>query len=660
MKKEDTTHLTDSLGRKLYAQFTQAKADRLTVELRWLDDLRQFKGVYNPDEERRLPAGKSRVHTRMTRIKVKSATARLMDLVFPAGSDDNWSFEPTPVSDLTPSPEVMQVLIQQLQRMPNQDEIRIAVQAQADKACKLMEKEVRDQLVEAKYRKLIKMVINSGNLFGTGILKGPLVNRTFKKVWALDATGSWALNSVPKLTPFIDFTPVWEMYPETLATSFSEARYNYQRSVMPKHMVLELAARPDFSSKAIKEYLMEHPDGDAQMLDWEIELRRLGWNLTGNTAKGKRYEVLEYWGIIETSELIDMGLEVPDDSQDEFWANVWLLGPNVIKIEVQPIEGMQLPYFAYYWDKDETSIFGEGIPSVIRDDDTSLNAATRAMQDNAAICAGPMTEVNVDLLHPDENPLDVHPFKTFLRTGVGVEAQYPAVREIKIDSHINEYMGLAQFFSNNIHEATIPSYMHGEATSKGSVGRTASGLSMLMSAAQITFKDQLFSLDDDVQGPFLEAAYHWNMQFNPKPEIKGDFNVVVKGTSSLVAREIRATNLDQFANSTLNQFDAPFVDRHALNKQRARVLELGDDIIRDKDQAFLLMTQMALANGTNETGAPQGPQQPNQGTPPAPALGGGQDNSQLPGNQETSLVGGVDNVTNGFGAEAPGQFGFNQ
>jgi len=238
---------------------------------------------------------------------------------------------------------------------------------------------------------------------------------------------------------------------------------------------------------------------------------------------------------------------------------------------------------------------------------------------------------------------------------VGIESQYPAIREIKLDSHINEYMGLAQFFANNIHEATIPSYMHGEATSKGSVGRTASGLSMLMSAAQITFKDQLFSLDDDVQGPFLEAAYHWNMQFNPKPEIKGDFNVVVKGTSSLVAREIRATNLDQFANSTLNQFDGPFIDRHALNKQRARVLELGDDIIRDKDQAFLLMTQQALENGTNSAGNTQGTQQPNGGAQAAPVLPGEQGAPQLPGGQAAGLAGGDNNVPNGFGAATPGQ-----
>jgi len=62
-------------------------------------------------------------------------------------------------------------------------------------------------------------------------------------------------------------------------------------------------------------------------------------------------------------------------------------------------------------------------------------------------------------------------------------------------------------FSNNIHR--LQSINHAcEATSKGSVGRTSSGLGMLMGAAQITFKDQLFSLDDDVQQRFIEAAYH--------------------------------------------------------------------------------------------------------------------------------------------------------
>lgn len=633
-------NVVDALGLKLQAQYSQAKSDRSEVERRWLEDLRQYKGVYNPDEESRIPVGKSRTFTRMTRVKVKSSTARLMDLVFPAGSEDNWSISPTPVPEMDDNQQMLAMVIAQLGRMPTRSELRILQKQQAEIAAHLMENEIKDQLIDVKYRKLMKLVIQSGNLFGTGILKGPLVNRSYRKAWTLNPDGAWALSNVPTLAPFIEFTPVWEMYPDTMATTFSEARYNYQRSIMPKHMVLDLATRPDFSSKKIKQYLREHPDGDTTMLDWELELRRLGWNLTGNTQKGKRYEVVEYWGVLDAQELIDLGLTLPDESMEEFWANIWLLGHNVIKVDVQPIDGMQLPYYAYYWDKDETSIFGEGIPAVMRDDQKALNASTRAMMDNAAICAGPQIEVNLDLLHPNEDPRDIHPFKVWTRSGVGQEAQYPAIRSIPLESHTQEYMALANFFANNIHEATIPSYMHGEATSKGSVGRTASGLSMLMSSAQVTFKDQLFSLDDDVQRPFIEAMYHWNMQFNSKEEIKGDFNITVKGTSSLVAREIRAQNLDQFANSTMNQFDAPFIDRHALNKQRAKVLELGDDIVRDKDQALVLLAQQAAENAEqtgNQTGTPA---KTDASTGAVPNFGGAdplQDFGAVPGGEGTGL-----------------------
>lgn len=608
---------TNTVGSRLRAQFEQVKGDRIEIENRWLEDLRQFKGKYEPDEEARIHKNKSRTFTRMTRVKVKSATARLMDLVFPAGSEDNWSITPTPVPNIAPNPYVLAKITAQLQRTPTSDEISQILMAEATYASEKMQQEIRDQLAEIKYRRIMKSVIHSGNLFGTGVMKGPLVNRKSSKAWTLDAFGAWSLTTKETLSPFIDFIPLWELYPDPSATLLSEAQFVYQRPVMPKHLVSALANRPDFNKQAIRRYLMDNPNGDAKTLAWELELRRLGLNISGAAAtKGKRYEVLEYWGVLDAEDLESMGLELPDTAIDEYWSNVWLLGDNIIKAEVQPIEGMQLPYYAYYWDKDETSIFGEGIAAIMRDDQKALNSSTRVMLDNAAICGGPMVEVNVDLLHPGEDPRDLHPFKVWLRSGVGVEAQYPAIRAINMDSHLQEYLAMANFFMNNIHESTIPSYMHGEASSKGSVGRTASGLSMLMSAAQIMFKDQLFSLDDDIQRPFIEGMYHWNMQFNPKPEIRGDFSVVVKGTSSLVAREIRAQNLDQFANSTMNQFDAPFIDRHALNTQRASVLELGDDIVLGKEQALINMTNQELSNEPS-TGSPIGV---------SPVIGGGTGN----------------------------------
>lgn len=587
-----------SLGSKLRTQFTRVRGERIEVEDRWLRDLRQYKGVYDPEEVARMDIKRSRTFTRLTRIKVKSADSRLMDLIFPAGSEDNWHIEPTPNPDMQLDPMAVVQMQMALQRPPSPEEIQELVVREAKSAAINMEREIHDQLAELRYRKVMKDVIHSGNLFGTGVLKGPLVNADSRKTWKMSPVGDWYITGAPTLSPFIESVPVWSVYPDTSATTFRDARFVYERDIMPRHQVLELAARPDFRGDVIRRYLIEHAEGDVTMMFWETELRRLGWNISAAAPKNKRYEMLEYWGILAQEDLVDLGLDpsVFGEELAEFWGNVWLLGDNVIKAELQPIEGVSLPYYAYYYDKDETSIFGEGIASVMRDDQKGLNASTRAMMDNAAICAGPQVEVNIDLLHPDEDPRAVYPFRVWQRSGVGVEAQHPAIRTLNMGSFTQEYLSMAQYFMNNIHEATIPSYMHGEATSKGSVGRTVGGLSMLMSAAQITFKDQLFSLDDDVMRPFLTAMYHWNMQFNPKPDIKGDFNIVVKGTSSLVAREVRAQNLEQFANSTMNQFDQPFINRYELNKQRVRVLELGDDIIVDEEQAIRNQIIDPLAN----------------------------------------------------------------
>jgi len=372
--------------------------------------------------------------------------------------------------------------------------------------------------------------------------------------------------------------------------------------------------RDDFQSEVILKYLKEHRETDFTPTHWEIELRRLGLNLSADISSKKRYELLERWGVLERDEIESLGIELPmDESIEEYWANIFILGDRIIKAEIQPIDGVTMPIYGYYWAKDETSIFGEGIPAIMRDDQKGLNASVRAMMDNAAITAGPQFEVNVDLIHPDEDPRDVYPRKVWLRQGVGQESQYPAVRAIDVPSHTREYLELAQYFASNVHESTLPSFMHGEASSKGSVGRTVGGLSLLMTAAQITFKDQLFSIDDDVQKPFIEAMYHWNMQFNPDPSIKGDFNVKVKGTSSLVAREIRAQNLEQFAAATMNQFDAPYIDRQELNKQRQQVLELGDDIVLSKEQALEQQIDQLLNYGLQQPNQPAATQETDSG-----------------------------------------------
>jgi hypothetical protein len=175
----------------------------------------------------------------------------------------------------------------------------------------------------------------------------------------------------------------------------------------------------------------------------------------------------------------------------------------------------------------------------------------------------------------------MHPWKVWMRNGTNPGA--PAIRAIDLPSHLNELFQLVQLFETNSDEVTaIPRYMTGENATAGAAG-TASGMSMLMGAANIVIKDLITSWDEGITRPFLQALYRWNMQFHHDPSIKGDFDVKARGTASLVAKEVRAQQLNNFAQMVANPMDAPYVKRDKLLMQRAEANELSDVIKTEEE-----------------------------------------------------------------------------
>jgi len=585
------------LGAALRGLFREAEAGRRYIEERWLRDLRQYKGVYDPEVAARLHPRRSKAFLRLTRAKVKAADARLMDVLFPGAGERNWSIAPTPVPEIDPlhKGEIIARLLRETGAEPEEREVAAMVRAEAAKACETMQREMEDQLAESRYREVVREVIHSGNLYGTGVLKGPLVARSQAPVWTRKpgrsgGLGTWRLATRERLRPFIEFTPLWDIYPDPAARGLSEARFIFQRHLMTRRDLLALAARPDFDGQAIEAHLAAYPGGDAGLKSHESGLALAGssqWGAAGTQAAG-RYEVLEFWGSLEPEELAQAGADM-DAESDAFasvatgtTANLWLLGDRIIKAVAAPLPGLRWPYHFYYFDKDETSIFGEGLASIMRDPQHLFNASVRAMLDNAAISAGPQIEVNQDLLPEGEDPTDIHPFRVWLRSGAGLDAQYPAVRVSSLPSHADELMAMARLFESYAHETTgIPSAMHSEFDAAAG---TVRGLSMLLSAASIALKDQIKHFDDGVTRPFITALYHWNMLFSDKESLKGDYRVLARGWSSLIARELSVEQLDAFASSTANSLDAPYIRRGELLRRRAMARGLGEDIVRPDEE----------------------------------------------------------------------------
>ena len=595
------------LGDSLLKLFNEYERDRRETEGRWLKDLRQFRGEYDPDVLERLHPKRSKAYMSITRTKVKTVSARQTDLLFPANKDKNWGIQTSPIPELNPT--VLQNITEQYENatgeVPTEDMIKEQINKEATRRCENMEKEMGDQLSELKYRDIIRSTIQSGSLYGTGILKGPLVKQITSKRW-LPNGNEWVTVELPKLTPYCEFVPVWDIYPDMSARTPDDMRGIFERHSMVRNKVFELAKRPDFNADAIKSYLRANPNGDAEYKLHEQELMMLNPDGSENTGykettiagtsyigsgtnvggKKGRYEVKEFWGYLSTDELASVGVEVDEEQMGmEVAANVWMLGPVVIKAMISPIEGVTFPYHWYFYEKDDSSIWGEGIPSIMRDPQKLLNAAVRAMLDNAAMSAGPIVEVNMDLVESSEDPRDLYPFRVYLRSGQGSEATAAAVRVYNVTSYTNEFMSMIQFFMTAADEVTaIPRYMYGDTNNIGGAGKTASGLSMLMGAANVTLKDQVKNFDDGVTKPFIKALYYWNMDFNEKEHIKGDFAVVAKGSTSLIAREVKAESLNQFLNITNNPTDLMYTNRDNVLREMVKIMDLDElDLIKDRN-----------------------------------------------------------------------------
>ncbi|MCH8505366.1 MAG: hypothetical protein LAT50_13705 [Ectothiorhodospiraceae bacterium] len=593
----------DALGHRLHAEFEDAKATRHQYEEQWLQDLRQYKGIYDSETLTRIQPGRSRAFIRLTRTKVKTMDARMRDLLFPPGADRNWSIDATPVAEIDPAErEHMRQVIHSFRgEDPPEEVLQKMAQDVAKRRASRMGEEIEDQLVEGKYINVCRKVIHSGNLYGTGILKGPLVERRVRRKWSgsyTDRVRRHFLNEKESLRPYFEFVSLWDFYPDLSADSLEDCEYIFQRHVMNRAELRKLGRREGFDDEAINKYIRENPNGDASFLYHETELRNIAGSLDSANDRGRRYQLLERWGYLDGQDLRDAGIEVAEEDLDrEYESVIWMLGPHVIFVDLNPFEAQTRPYHTYQFEQDDVGIFVDGIAKIMRDTQVVFNAAVRATLDNAAISAGPQGEVNMDLIEPNEDPNDVFPFRNLKRRGRGEDARSPAQRWYSMPNHTKELINMANQFKQWGDEAVaIPSYTHGE-QDKG-VAKTVGGLSMLMGASQITIKDVVQNYDLGITRPFIEGMYHWNMQFNDREDIKGDFEVDARGSSSLVAKEMRAQQINSFRQSTANPVDGPLTDRAELLREEAASLDLDESVVISEEEM-----QAAMHNEIQPQGA---------------------------------------------------------
>ena len=621
-------------------KYRKAETARRGDEERWIQGYRNYRGLYSP-EVQFTSTEKSRVFVKTTKTKVLAAYGQLVEVLFggnkfplsinptvlPDGVEDTVSLETNPqIKEATGEAETGATDPQQLlpgetlpefnERLgPLTDDLS-AVQEDIEYkstgsptsvnfhpamvAAKKMEKKIHDQLEESNAKKQLRSAAFEAALFGTGIMKGPFAVDKEYPNWDDEGVYTPLFKTVPQTSN----VSIWNFYPDPDANNMDEAEYVIERHKMSRSQLRALKRRPFFRSNAIDKSLAQ---GEMYNKEWWEHV------MEDNADEGgysERFEILEFWGYVDKDVLENNDIDIPDELKDveQVSVNVWICNNNVLRLVMNPFTPAYLPYYATPYEMNPYSIFGVGIAENMDDTQTLMNGFMRMSVDNAALSGNLLIEVDETNLVPGQD-LSVYPGKVFRRQG-GAPGQ--GIFGTKFPNVSNENMQMFDKARQLSDESTgLPSFAHGQTGVTG-VGRTASGISMLMNAANGSIRSVIKNVDDYLLGPLGKAFFSFNMQFDFDPEIKGDLEVKAQGTESLMANEVRSQRLMQFMQTVSNPALAPFARMDYLVREIAKSMDLDPDkVANSMSQAAV---QAEILKKFQEQNPPP-PPPPQQGQP---------------------------------------------
>jgi hypothetical protein len=571
------------LGSKLHTLAHEQVAARDQIETRWLEDLRQYNGKYTPAELGRMEQ-KSSVYVNITRNKTRAAIARLSDMLLP-NDDTNFAVKPTPVPVMSKVQPPMMADVQQPdmtgmapEGMPPEPD----PQQVADDAARAMQKQIEDDFADSRYNAHVRDVIQDACILGTGILKGPsIINRT-RRAWLTDEqTGESFVEVQEEFRPVVERVDPWDFYPDMSAAHMGEAEFVFERKLINRKQLRELADLPGVMKDQLRRAL-QGDEGGHIAHDRRDDLREI----TGvdTVANGNRYELWEYWGPLDKEELEACGCETDDDPLVEYTGCVLMVGRHVIKAAMHPLDSGELPYSVFNWEEDSASILGFGVPYLMRQPQKVVNAAWRMMMDNAGLSAGPQIVVNKRGMRPKDNDWTIRPNKIWEYTGdAPIDQAFMSIQIQNNQADLAAIFNMAQSLADT--ETNLPILLQGEGMSDGPGARTATGMQMLMNNSNIVLRSAVKNFDDGISVPTVRRFYDYHMMYTDRAEIKGDFDVVAKGTSVLIAREEQQEKLMMLAQvAAQNPIFADLTNWSGLYKEILRTLQVPVDTVTYSDE----------------------------------------------------------------------------
>lgn len=608
-EEEARQNILAALSTSLAKKRRDAVSARATlgIEIEWIGDEEFYQGYDDANrheylntaskpvagggktEDQPKPRRGSTVFPNITQHYVDAAAARVGDMLLPT-DDRNFAIEPTPIPDLLeglealiaktqPQPAAAPIPAQQAQGMgvpgmpqtagapapvqPAQPEPQVQlgdgavvalseakarfnqIKAEAKRKADKAQTQIDDWLTECQYAAEMRKVIDDSARLGSGVIKGPFpVSRKARK-WERGPEGAYRMVEVEEIKPESRRIDPWDLFPEpACGESIHNGSGIWERDRMTGKQLGALADIPGYNGRAIRRIVQAGPGTPA-----EGDARNLFSLAYGNR---EQFEVWYYYGDLTVDELEAAGCACDEDAErdDTYPAMIVMVNDVIIKASLNVLDDGQFPYDVIPWKRRPGMPWGMGVGRQMRVAQRIVVAATRNLMDNAGLAGGPLITLRRGV-EPDDGTLEIYPLKVFVEgDDISSNPTGAPVTSTVIPMMINELMTIIQFGMKMAEDVTgLPMLLQGQ---QGSAPDTFGGMTILNNNANAVLRRVARLFDSSITEPHIRRYYVWNMVYGEDDDSKGDMQIVARGSTALVERDIQGQELVQLVEMSLN------------------------------------------------------------------------------------------------------------
>lgn len=613
--REATEFKGDALAVYIMQCLRSARSHKQNIceEYNQREAFRLREGVYTELELVLLGGSKTAAWFPLTDRLCRGMSSFLRNIMTRDDENPNWDISATPIPEL-PKADAEEAaaglaktvldqialgfdvsdedIVEELDRIA--DSLIKEMRDEAERKAMKMTDYIRDLLEEANWRDVFDALLDDVVTFGTGIIKSPYI------VGRIDQTyrnGNKIKNAAMKRIASRNVDPTW-FFPSPDSTTTQDGAFLCELTDMSIRDLVIAKKLKGFLPKNIELVLAELELGEG--LNWlndygTIEDLR-GKRHTTSGTHGDKVRIVEYHGSIPGRKLASLGVDTWEgeklDLDNYYEVEVFICNDVVIRAVANINPGQKRPYHKMNLYPRVGSFYGKGIPMAIRDIQRVINGAYRNLVRNMGFASAPIWEIDHALWDTEisKPPKFIEPNMIMDKNSLIAAHNGNALFAHEIRSRGEEFLRIiAQLIEHAEMTVGMPRFLQGDPSGGGGAARTLGGLSTLQNNANIGLKSIVVDLDMDIVKPMIEMIYHWVLCTTDDPDLMGDAQVVVRGATHLLARELNKDSLLQTIGSFFPFVEAGYIKAEGVSALlREAVREIGldpDDVVIDLAEA---------------------------------------------------------------------------